>query len=75
MARARASDESLVSRMEGCTRTLHFAAQRISKAADEIGALEEYLKKDVTIVTMFRLQLETIRQEIKYLGQMSKEPE
>jgi len=61
-------DESLVERLEGCTRTLHFAGERITKAINNLADLEKYLKHDVTVISLFRLQVSTLRHEMEYLG-------
>ena len=64
------SDESLVSRLQGCTRTLSFATGRMKDQLSKLEQLERYLPKDETVIALFRLHINSLQHELKYLGEI-----
>jgi hypothetical protein len=66
------ADESLVSRLEGCTRTLHFTSERVNGAIKVLRALEKHLPRNEEVIGIFRLQLNSIENDMKYLGKIEE---
>ena len=65
--------ETISDKMEMARRQIVGAAARINEHCDDMAKLEEFLLQRPEVISMFRLQIKSIRMQVEYFGKREED--